>query len=184
MKAIENIKKNFIPESQKSGMVILGLVAGKVAGKLIDMLIEKYPNIESWAKIVKPIAIGGGGLIIASIMEKDSKVKYIGYGVAGAGVLEGIKLIPVAGEFLSGLEETPPSAYYTENEFGKLELGSFGLAALPVQNMSLQEASTFTPELPDLEGITEAGNTYEEISGSDLGYNPSQTEDTDIHGIL
>ena len=103
--------------------------------------------------------------------ENNSKLKYFGYGLEVAGVIEGVKLIPVAKEFLfSGLGDTEipaATAFYTESESQKV-INGVGLSALPIANATLREAARTEMQLPDLEG---AANT------EDLGYNPAQIED-------
>lgn len=184
-KIVGNVKKNFVPEVKNTGMVVLGLMSGLLISKGIDKLIEKYPNIESWAKFLKPAINAGGGLLIASGVDSNSKYKYFGYGLAGAGALEGIKLIPVAKEFLSGFGSTAllPTVYYTESgsSLPRLDMGNFGVGSMPVGSLNLQAAEPVELELPELEG------TYkpETKENSDLGYNRDFTRDADdLSGLL
>lgn len=184
MKALENIKKNYKTDVPNAGMVVLGLIVGKAAGAVVDKIVEKYPDTASWAQYVKPLVIAGSGIIVASAAEKDSKYKYLGYGIAGAGVLSGIKLIPYVGDILGSIDEAP-KAYYTENGFQKLELGNFGLNALPISSMNIQEANSFTPELPELEGVLRGSNTEEENdTTTNNNYNLPESGEYDLNGML
>src|ERR1044071_9336108 len=131
-KRIEIIKKNAITETKKVGLVILGYIGGKGLAYGIDKLVEQYPDYEMMAKIAKPIVLGGGGLLLSyGTTDDEMLAKYLGYGLATAGTVEGLKLIPFAKEILDGVGDDV-NTYYTESDKPALDLGSFGLNALPV----------------------------------------------------
>lgn len=178
-KHIEKIKKQALDEAMKTGLVILGAVSGTLAIKGLRKLTADNPTIDAVAEYALPVLFAGGGIIIAAATDTNSKAKYIGYGLAVAGGLEGIQLIPVAKEYLSGITETEipaANAFYTESEEREKIMSGFGLSALPVGNVSMQEASQLDTNLPELEGA-------QATQSEDLGYNPSQTGD-DVQGIL
>jgi hypothetical protein len=182
-KYIEKIKKDALDEAMKTGLVILGAVGGSFAIKGIRKLTADNPTWDAVAEYALPVLFAGGGIIIAAATDNNSKVKYFGYGLAVAGGYEGIKLIPVAKEYLSGIlssmEIPAASAFYTENEEREKLMNGFGLSALPVGNASMSEAPELDARLPELEGVASTDDS------EDLGYNGEATSDTDdIKGIL
>ncbi len=196
-KRIEIIKKNAVDETKKVGLVILGFIGGKGLAYGIDWLAEKYPDYEMAAKIAKPVVLGGGGLLLSfGTTEDEVLAKYLGYGLATAGTIEGLKLIPIAKDFLSGLGDM--NTYYTESDKSVLELGNFGLNNLPVASYDMEDAPMMRFDLPvldesvgnlgynpaqtDLEGLGYNSSATKD-TGKGMGYNPSQTGD-DLSGII
>lgn len=187
-KRIEIIKKNAVDEGKKVGLVILGFIGGKGLAYGIDKLAEKYPDYEMAAKIAKPVILGGGGLLLSlGTTEDEVLAKYLGYGLATAGTIEGLKLIPFAKDFLGGFGDG--NTYYTESDKPLLELGDFGLDNLPVASYNMQDAPMMKLELPVLdESVGDLGYNPAQVdlgynpAQVDLGYNPSQTDD--VSGIL
>lgn len=176
-KHIEKIKKQAKDEAMKTGLVILGAVGGLLAAKGIRKLTEEHPQIDAIAKYAVPAVLAGGGFILAAATDEKSKAKFFGYGLSVAGTIEGIKVIPVAKDYLSGIlgetEIPAASAFYTEDEQRQAIMQGFGLTALPVGNASLQQVPNTEMQLPDLE------------SNGNLGYNSAVTDDVDnIKGIL
>lgn len=179
-KHIERIKEQALDEAMRTGFVILGALSGTFAIKGIRKFTADNPSMDAVAEYVLPVLFAGGGILIASATEPNSKAKYFGYGLAAAGGIEGIKIIPIAKEYLSGLGETEipaASAYYTESEERQKLMEGFGLASLPVGNVMMQEASATETNLPELEGA-------EERESEDLGYNGEATSEADLSGIL
>lgn len=180
-KRIENIKRQYADEGKKVFMVVLGFASGAAIAKGMDLLTEKFPQAEPFVKYARPLILSGGGFLIsASTTNEEKALKSFGYGLVAAGAFEGLKLIPIAKDYLSlsGLGEIP-TTYYTENNNSNLELGSFGLNALPVSSFSMEDAPSFSLNLPALDNETN-------ISGnSGVGYNGDITDDADtIRGIL
>lgn len=177
-KHIEKIKRQALDEAMKTGLVILGAVSGTLAIKGIRKFTEEHPTLDAVAEYALPILFAGGGILIASATDANSKVKYLGYGLAVAGGFEGIKIIPIAKEYLGsilGETEIPAAnAFYTESDEREKLMNGFGLSALPVGNATMQTVGEIQMNLPELEGN---GN-------SDLGYNSSVTDDEDVRGIL
>lgn len=181
MNKLAKIKADIGKESAKAGIVILGAVAGTAAIKGIRKLTADHPQADAILEYTLPVLVAGGGIILAAATEEKSKLKYFGYGLAAAGTLEGIRVIPVAKDFFAGtLGETEipaATAYYSENEERQKIMSGFGLASLPMGNATMQDAVSIPANLPDLEGA-------EDQPSEDLGYNPSQTEDADMSGII
>jgi hypothetical protein len=179
-KHIEKIKKQAAQEAMKAGLVILGTVGGMVVIKSIRKFTQDNPSMDTAMQYALPIIVAGGGIIIAAATDEKSKAKYFGYGLSVAGAIEGIKLIPVAKDYLSGIlgetEIPAASAFYTENEAQQKLMSGFGLSDLPVGNTMMQPAAMMQNNLPDLEGAEDTRN-------EDLGYNPASTDD-EVKGIL
>lgn len=178
---IENIKKQYADEGKKVFMVVLGFASGAAISKGLELLSEKYPQVEPFVKYAKPFVLGGGGYLISAATTNEEKgLKSFGYGLVASGAFEGLKLIPIAKDYLSlsGLGDIP-TTYYTENNNSNLELGNFGLNAIPLQSFEMEEAPTFSLNLPALDNETViSGNTG-------VGYNGDATDDVDnIQGIL
>lgn len=190
-KHIEKIKRQAKDEAMKSGLIILGAVSGFVLAKVARKYTAEHPTMDAVAKYGIPALLAGGGFILSAATDTNSKGKYFGYGLAVAGSIEGISLLPFAKDYLpSFLGQTDidaASAFYTESEERQKQINGFGLASLPVGNASMQEVQGMGVNLPDLEGL---GYNEAIVEGlgynadqTDLGFNASQTDD-DIKGIL
>lgn len=176
-KQIENIKRNWKNESKKAAFVILGFVGGQALSKGIDWLATKYPQLEPAVKFGKPVVLAGGGWLLTNATSPDQlALKYIGYGLQTSGAYEGIKLIPIAKDFLNGVDDNINGTYYMENEKPLLELGTFGINALPVKSLDMENAPEMRLELPELDGLNleNMSGTDDEINGADLGYDPDK----------
>lgn len=175
-----NLKKlkNYKDEAAPAGMVVLGLLAGTLINKGVDKLLEKNPTLPGFVQYLKPVVVAGSGIALAVLSDRGGKMKYLGYGIAGAGALGGLKLIPGLGDFLSGVGDFSglPTTYYTERMSGLSghELGSFGYA---VSNAETQAAERFNPDLPELDGV---GNTETVESLLTVG----RIEEGDLQEIL
>lgn len=179
---IVKAKRQFKHEGTKAGLIILGAVGGVLLAKGIRKLTKDNPSLDAFAEYATPLVLAGGGLVITLITEEKSVLKGLGYGLTAAGSIEGVKLIPVAKEFLAGIlgetEIPAANAFLTENEERNKLMNGFGMASLPVGNATMQEVPLEANFLPELEGVEE------EFSGNDLGYNPGQTDDADRVGDI
>ena len=177
-KHIEKIKRQYKDELMKAGLVILGAVTGTVLIKGIRKFTAENPTLDGIAQYGMPVLTAGGGFLITAATDEKSKAKYFGYGLEVAGIVEGVKLIPIAQEYLSGLlgNSDIPSAsqYYTEDAARAQIMEGFGLSSLPVGNAAMQEVGDNGTHLPDLEGQED----------QDLGYNGESTSDVDVRGII
>ncbi|MBA2612939.1 MAG: hypothetical protein H0U95_13280 [Bacteroidetes bacterium] len=181
-KRIENIKKQSIEESKKILFVVLGFATGTAIAKGAKFIGEKYPQMQPYVQYATPILLAGGGWLISAATEKEEmELKHLGYGLTTSGVYEGVKLVPVVKDFLSGLEGNLGRTYYMENDKPILELGEFGINSLPMKTMDMADAPMVKIELPELEG---ANTLSYNASIIDLGYSSSITDDTDLSGII
>ncbi|MGZ4038583.1 MAG: hypothetical protein ACXVPQ_12190 [Bacteroidia bacterium] len=198
---IKRIKEQAKDEAIKGALVIVGAITGIATANAFRKFTEDHPTLNTVVTYGYPVLLAGGGFLITSATDKNSKAKYFGYGLEAAGVIEGVKLIPVAGDYLKGILGDPeiPAAnsYLSEDDTREQIMAGFGLSALPVGSASLSDAPSYSTKLPDLEGedneLSEDPNevsglgyngaaTNDEISG--LGYNGSATDDADVRGIL
>ncbi len=179
-KHLDKIKKQFKQETIKTFWVVLGTVGGLFTIKGIRKYTEDKETLDKIAEWVLPIVFGSGGFLLTTLTDENSKAKYLGYGLIAAGTIEGIKIIPAAKDFLGsiGTTEIPAAdAYYSESEERQKLMNGFGLSELPMGNASIQDAMSYSTDLPELQGAEESTN-------EDLGYTGSQTEDVDLNGII
>lgn len=174
-KQIENIKKQYKNETKKIVMVVLGFVSGAAIAKGISMLAEKFPDYEKYLTYSKAPLLGASGWLICNASDTDAVLtKHFGYGVSASAALEGIRIIPIAKDFLDGVGNNMQKTYYTEGD--QLQLGSFGLNSLPVKSIEMGEVQPIQIDLPELDAERRSG---------DLGYNKDQTSDADnMKGII
>lgn len=184
-KHIERIKANAKEELMKTSLVIVSTVGGLLLIKGVRKFTASHPTLDTIVKYSLPPLMATSGFLIAAGTEKDSKVKYIGYGLTAAGTIAGIRLIPVVGEYLSGITDDTDipvgNAYYTEDaERQNMMQGLGDPEELPVGYATLQEAPTVETRLPELQGA-EIENPVE-----GLGYNGDATSDVDdvVNGII
>lgn len=181
----ENIKKQAKNEGVKALLVLVGAVGGVMLARGIRKFTEDKPTLDAVAQYLTPVVLAGGGVLITMATEEKSVVKGLGYGLAAAGSIEGVKLIPVAKDFLSGIlgetEIPAASAFLTENTEREKLMSGFGISSLPVGNASMQEVPESETNLPELEGVEEE----QENSSGDLGYNSSATDEVDpLKGVI
>lgn len=171
-KRIENIKKQYAKEGKRLLFVVAGFVAGRAFASGMDWLASKYPEHENWFKYSKAPALGVGGFLLTAASDSDAEfAKHFGYGMTASAAFEGIRIIPVAKDYLGSINFEP--TYYREDEKPALQIGDFGIKSLPVKSVEIGEVKALDVDLPELEG-----------TGSDLGYNKSATTDTDVTGII
>lgn len=176
-KRIAILKQQAGDEGTKTLMVVLGFASGALISKGMDKLSEKFPEAEPFVRYAKPFLLSGGGFLISAATTKEEKAKYFGYGLATAGAFAGIKLVPFANDFLgfSGFENGT-TTYYTESNLNNVEIGNFGINALPVKSFSVEDTPNPKIDLPDLN---------DGISGNNLGYNGEATSQSDrFKGII
>lgn len=166
---IVKIKKNAVKESKKALYVVLGFASGTAIAKGMDWVSTKYPQYEPMLKFGKPLLLAGGGWLISTATDDQQVIaKHVGYGLQAAGAMEGLKLLPFAKDFLSGIDGTMGATYYMENEKPLVELGDFGINSLPVNSINIESAPAIKLDLPNLEGADDE----DQING--LGYNSAK----------
>jgi hypothetical protein len=177
----ERVKK----EWPKATLIVVGAGVGLGLSKLSRWLTEDQPTMNAIASYAMPPILAGGGFLLCAGTEDDNTLKYFGYGLATAGVIDGVRLLPFGKDFLSGIlgnaEISADKEFLNESEERRKMMGSFGQNALPVGKASMQLPDAYKTELPELaatEDSTEEGN------GSDLGYNGSFTDDADSFGSI
>jgi hypothetical protein len=187
-KRIEILKKDGVDNAKNLGMVLLGFIGGRAIAYGLDKLIEKYPDYDTIITASKHTVLGGGGLILTFLTDKEEQeLKHLGYGITIAEGVEGMKLIPIAKEMLGGFGDG--NTYYTEGDKPLLELGNFGLNNLPIASYDTQDAPIMRFDLPVLD--ESVGNLGYNPAQNDLGYNPAQndlgynaSQTDDVSGIL
>jgi len=153
--------KSIIEEFKTPGLIIIGMVGGNMAGKLLDKVItvdETATGFQAKA-LIKPlvqITAGVGGALLL----KDQNLKLIASGVAASGLAGTVKVF-LKKDILQGL-----------TNFAGLGDSNDGYKQVFREPMNLQiEAyNPHLPELPELRGDALAELPIEtEMSGTDLG---------------
>jgi len=152
--------KSIIEEFKTPGLIIIGMVGGNMAGKLLDKVLpvdETATGFQAKA-LIKPIVqitAGVGGALLL----KDQNLKLIASGVAASGLAGTVKVF-LKKDILQGL-----------TNFAGLGDSNDGYKQVFREPMNLQ-IEAYNPHLPELPALT--GNFAElpietEISGADLG---------------
>lgn len=127
---------------EKTGLVLLGFAGGK----LVKQGIIKATGIEldeGFKRFISPLLKVGGGVVLAT--RDNQYIKYIGYGLAAEGLVEGVNATLGKGKDILDLKTLKGLSLK-----GILS----GTTQLPVYDdpVELKLASKYTPDLPPLEG--------------------------------
>lgn len=184
-KQVENIKKQYKREGARFLYVVLGFVTGKAFASGMDWLATKFPEQEGWFKYSKAPLLGVTGFLLSSASDEKSEfVKHFGYGVTGSAAFEGLKITPIAQDYLMGIGDSIEKRYYREDEKPAIAIGDFGISSLPIRSVEMGEIQPIEVELPELEGAL-GYNKSATRDTDNLGYNKSATLDTeDVRGII
>ncbi|MFY9310077.1 MAG: hypothetical protein WAQ28_13610 [Bacteroidia bacterium] len=177
-------KTNTGLELSKPLLVVGGLLAGNLIGKGIDKFIAVPADATGFQikALVKPLVQAGLGVGIILLaregtQDKDSAknikalARSLGYGVAGAGIISGVKL--VKNDLFNGLGNDEvlgakpiEAKYYRE---AKNEI------------MQMLQDNSFRPALPEgnASNNTAIDTKQEEISGLSLG----ESDNEDVSGL-
>jgi len=173
-KRIENIKKQYGKEGKRLLFVWAGFITGRAFAAGMNMLAEKFPEQENWFKYGKAPVLGLSGWLICSASSPDAEfAKHFGYGIGASAALEGIKIIPIAKDYLGEVDSSFEKTYYREDDKPAISIGEFGIKSLPIRSVEMGEVEPIEIELPELDGASE-----------NLGYNKAATEDADMNGII
>jgi len=152
---------SIIEELKTPGLIIVGMIGGNMAGKMLDKALKVDETQTGFSAIamVKPlvqITAGVGGALFL----KDKNLKLVCSGVAASGIASTVKVF---------LKKDVLSGFSTFAGLGN---------ANPVQQVFREpvnlQIEAYTPSLPDLQGRIEAPEIVTlpietEISGADLG---------------
>jgi hypothetical protein len=152
---------------QREGMNAMWVAVGVLGSTLIDRgvqkLIEKFvPNPPDYIKYVKPlgpILTGFGLSLFAKEGAEGNPFRLVGYGVTGAGVISGFRLMPWFDKLLSDTEPDPQKPVAGLNGLLGLALGEFG-ASDNIRQINTADAEAISLELPDL-GRAKAESVYQ-----------------------
>lgn len=149
--------KAIIEELKTPGMIILGMVGGNMAGKLIDKAVKVDDTATGFqAKaLIKPIiqiSAGVGGALFL----KDKNLKLIASGVAASGIASTIKVF-LKKDILQGLTNFAGLGDAVNQVFRE-----------PV-NLSIEPYNPDLPQLPPAQMAALPIESESEMSGSDLG---------------
>jgi hypothetical protein len=149
--------ENFKREGVNTAYVTMGLLGAMFLDRLVQKGVDKwFPSASTYVGAIKAgvSVLTGFGLSVTAD-EKDSRMRLIGYGVSGAGVISGLRLIPQVDAFLS---DTPPTTTPPPSTNGLLglALGDFGKSD-NIRQISTSDAEETELDLPDL-GRTETAH--------------------------
>jgi hypothetical protein len=149
--------KSIIEELKTPGLIILGMVGGNMAGKLIDKAVKVDGTATGFqAKtLIKPviqISAGVGGALFL----KDKNLKLISSGVAASGIASTIKVF-LKKDILQGL-----------TNFAGLGNGINQVFREPV-NLSIEPYNPDLPQLPPSQMASLSIESESDMSGTDMG---------------
>jgi len=151
--------KAIIEELKTPGLIILGMVGGNMAGKMIDKVVKVDPEatgfqVKALLKPVVQISAGVGGALFL----KDKNMKLIASGVAASGIASGVKVF-LKKDILQGLtnfaglgDSDPVNQVFRE----------------PV-NLSIEPYNPELPQLPPAQVEALPVENEDEINGSEMG---------------
>jgi len=151
--------KAIIEELKTPGLIILGMVGGNMAGKMIDKVMKVDPEatgfqVKALLKPVVQISAGVGGALFL----KDKNMKLIASGVAASGIASGVKVF-LKKDILQGLtnfaglgDSDPVNQVFRE----------------PV-NLSIEPYNPELPQLPPAQVEALPVENEDEINGSEMG---------------
>jgi len=150
-----------LQEFKVPGLIILGMVGGNMAGKLIDKVIKPDPNatgLKNAKNLIRPVIQISAGLA-GRVLLKNENLKLIATGVAVGGVFSGVKVL-LKKDLLAGLTGVNGLGE-TEDQVQQVFREPLSLAIEP-----------YTPDLPRLPEAQMAAlpvETESDITGTDLG---------------
>jgi hypothetical protein len=154
--------KSIIEEFKTPGLIIIGMVGGTMAGKLIDKVLpvdETATGFQAKA-LIKPlvqISAGVGGALLL----KDQNMKLIASGVAASGIAGTVKVF-LKKDILQGLTnfaglgDSNPTDNYKQ-------------VFREPMNLQIEAYNPHLPELPALTGNLAELPIETELTGGDLG---------------
>lgn len=152
--------KTILEELKTPGLIILGMVGGNMAGKLIDKVVKVDPTatgfqVKALAKPIVQITAGLGGTLFL----KDKNMRLIASGVAASGIASTVKVF-LKKDILQGL-----------TDFAGLgnTLNSVQQVFREPINLNIEPYNPELPTLPasQMEALPIESN--EELSSRDLG---------------
>jgi len=145
--------KTVIKELKAPGLIILGMVGGAMAGKLIDKAVPVDETATGFQakSVIKPlvqISVGLGGAIFL----KDKNLKLVSAGVAASGIASSVKVF-LKKDILNGLGD-----FNIKDPVRRVFRDPFNLAVAP-----------YNPDLPQLPGHEEIPTIPIESSPMSMG---------------
>jgi len=136
---------------KKAGLILVGFVGGREVSR---MVVKN--DAEGFKKYLGSILQLGGGIVLSTM--KNEPLKYIGYGLAASGAIEGASKLMKKDILADG--------------FKGLSLGSILSNAIDVTKIKLP--FEYMPELPPIDGAGLDGDEHQKIE--DISYEEIQNE--------
>jgi hypothetical protein len=171
-----NVKK-LAQDARKPAGFILGIMAGKAIGKMIDKneTVQGLIGFEG-KKMLKPLGIGAAGLVVNQVV-KNSDVKNVGMGMATYG---GILAVEAATgkPVLNGLQGM--------DDYQQLPDYDTSVAALPAkENLDVAREISKILDDPDgsMEGLDDDISYTAGIEGGDINYTAGYDDEAQVIDI-
>lgn len=145
--SVENWKR----EGMNTAYVAIGLVGATLIDRLVQKAADKWlpASITPYVSYLKvgTQMLGGFGLSLLSDEKtpEGDRLRLIGYGISGAGLISGLRLIPAVDKLMSD----PVSGLNGVEKLLGLSLGEFGNVD-NIKQISTSDAEQINLDLPDL----------------------------------
>lgn len=161
---------NWKREGLNALYVAIGLIGATLIDRGVQKAVEKWlPDFVPHVGYIKAGVTTLGGLVLSvSQDEKTSdgeRLRLIGYGISGAGILSGARMIPAVDSLLSGTDSV--NGLKGVENLLSLNLGDFGISD-NIKKSTTIEAESVEIDLPEL-GYTRTNQPVYKT--------PSQTEE-------
>lgn len=145
----ENLKR----EGLNTVYVAMGLIGATAIDRLVQKAADAWmPSIAPYVSYVKPALQVLGGFGMSMLAEEKTasgdRMRLIGYGISGAGLISGLRLIPAIDKLMSDTPATLTGLNGVEGLLA-LNLGDFGNAE-NIRQISTSDAQQINLDLPDL----------------------------------
>jgi len=156
--------KSILEEFKTPGLIILGMVGGNYAGKLLDKVVkvdETATGFQAKA-LIKPlvqITAGVGGALFL----KDKNLKLIASGVAAGGIAGTVKVF-LKKDILEGL-----ASFAGLGDPTPTDKPNYNQVFREPINLQIEAYNPHLPELPELTGDLAELPIETEMSGAELG---------------
>jgi hypothetical protein len=152
--------KTILDELKTPGLIILGMIGGTMAGKLIDkaMPVDETATGFQVKSLIKPVVQITAG-IAGAILLKDKNIKLVASGVAASGITSAVKVF-LKKDLLSGLGD-----YNIADPLKRVFRDPINLAIAP-----------YNPDLPLLPGHEEIPTIQVENAPLSMGELDDYTE--------
>lgn len=170
---------NWKREGANALSVAVGLLGATLIDRGVQKAVEKFlPDYVPQVGHIKAFVTALGGLVL-SVSQDDktemgNRLRLVGYGITGAGIISGVRMIPAIDQLLSG-NESVNGLNGAENLLN-LNLGEFG------KSDNIKKATTIEAEIVDV-NLPDLGNTNATRTAYSNPTNDSETIDVELEEL-